>query len=102
MKETCRVLVNSEEVKEMKAADLMSTLVIATRPKEDVEHAARIMPEKRIKKLPVIENGEFVGVVTLTDLFRFEPELNKSYTVLMRARTESNGLHPSKLKAINQ
>jgi CBS domain-containing protein len=47
--------------------------------------------------MPVVENDKLVGIVTLTDLFRFEPELIKSYTILMRARTEPNVLDPGNM-----
>jgi CBS-domain-containing membrane protein len=32
--------------------------------------AAKIMIERSIKKLPVVENGRLVGIVSLTDLLR--------------------------------
>ncbi len=41
----------------------------------DVEVAARLMFKRKIKKLPVVENGNLVGLVTLTDLARVQPEM---------------------------
>ena len=37
---------------------------------EDLEAAARLMVERRIGSLPVVENGGLVGIVTETDLLR--------------------------------
>ncbi len=37
---------------------------------EDLEAAARLMVERRIGSLPVVENGRVVGIVTETDLLR--------------------------------
>jgi predicted transcriptional regulator len=93
-----KVLVNIEEAKMLKVDQIMSTPIIAAQPEDSVEAAARIILAKRIKKLPVVENGKLVGIVTLTDLFKFEPELIKSYTILMRARTEQNVLDPTVMK----
>jgi signal-transduction protein with cAMP-binding, CBS, and nucleotidyltransferase domain len=33
------------------------------------------MVDKRIKKLPIVENGKLQGLVTLTDLVNFQPQL---------------------------
>ena len=93
-----KVLINVEEVKALSVDDIMSEPLTSARPEEKVEEAARTMLAKRIKKLPIIKDGHLVGVVTLTDLFRFEPELIKSYTILMRARIEPNVLDPTNVK----
>jgi CBS domain-containing protein len=77
-----------EEAKQLKVDQVMSKPIIAARKDEDGEHAAKKMLEKRIKKLPVIDDGTLVGIVTLTDLFKYEPELIKSYTTLMRCKSE--------------
>jgi predicted transcriptional regulator len=96
-----KVLINVEEVKALSVDDIMSEPLTSARPEEKVEEAARTMLTKRIKKLPIIKDGHLVGVVTLTDLFRFEPELIKSYTILMRARIEPNVLDPTNVKSIS-
>lgn len=36
----------------------------------DIKEAVKLMFEKKIKKLPVVEHGRLVGLVTLTDLIR--------------------------------
>ena len=97
-----KVLVNVAEVKTLRVDEIMSKPLTSARPEDNVENAARTMLAKRIKKLPIIQDGNLVGVVTLTDLFRFEPELIKSYTILMRARIEPNVLDPTNLKPISQ
>lgn len=48
--------------------------------------------------MSVIQDEELVGVATLTDLLRFNSELIRSYTVLMRAQTEPNVLKTLKLR----
>lgn len=37
-------------------------------PDTDVHEAARIMAEKQIRRLPVVENGQLVGMVAIGDL----------------------------------
>jgi len=70
-----RVLVKSKNPEKTKVSEIMSTPVIATEPSIDIEDAARLMFKKNVKKLPVISEGKLVGLVTLTDLARFQPEI---------------------------
>jgi CBS-domain-containing membrane protein len=42
-----------------------------------LEEAARLMFEKKIKKLPVIKQNRLVGLVSLTDIARSQPEVIK-------------------------
>ena len=50
------------------AGDIMTKRVITVEPVVLVEDAARILMEKRIGALPVIEGGALVGIVTETDV----------------------------------
>lgn len=47
---------------------IMSSPLIATTPDETVLMAADLMYMRNIRKLPVIENDEVVGIITATDL----------------------------------
>jgi len=61
-----------EEVslKELMVKDVMSKDVITTLPTESVVEVAKIMIEKHINRIPVVENNEVVGIVTRTDIVR--------------------------------
>lgn len=48
----------------------MSKPLIAASPKMSAGDAAKLMFEQKIKKLPIVENGRLVGLVTLTDIIR--------------------------------
>lgn len=48
----------------------MSSPVISVGPDTDLQEAARIMAEKKLGSLPVVERGRLVGIVTETDLLR--------------------------------
>jgi len=55
----------------MKAKDVMTVNVISTQPQAAVMQAVRIMLQKRISGLPVInESGRLVGIITEGDLLR--------------------------------
>lgn len=46
----------------------MSNPVITVSPAVDVLEAAHLMTEKKVKRLPVVEDGKLVGLVSLSDI----------------------------------
>ena len=56
-------------------ADVMTTEVITVAEDTPLEEAARIMADNKIGGLPVVKNGELVGIITETDLFKIFLEL---------------------------
>jgi CBS-domain-containing membrane protein len=51
------------------AGDLMTTAVVAVRPDDAVEHAAKLMYDRRVKRLPVTDaNGRLVGIISRADV----------------------------------
>jgi acetoin utilization protein AcuB len=55
--------------------ELMITELITTSPDLPVEEAGKLFYEKRIGCLPVLEDGELIGILTETDLLRAFVEL---------------------------
>ena len=53
---------------ECTAEDIMSEEVRSVEPDADLDDAANIMAEVQIRRLPVIEDGRLVGMVTLGDI----------------------------------
>jgi len=54
--------------KNEKVSKVMAKDVITIEPGESIENAIDKMRTKKIKRLPVVENGKLVGIVTLTDI----------------------------------
>jgi CBS-domain-containing membrane protein len=51
------------------AGDLMTAAVVAVRPDDTVEHAAKLMYDRRVKRLPVTdESGHLVGIISRADV----------------------------------
>ena len=51
------------------AGDLMTTAVVAVSPDDTVEHAARLMYDRRVKRLPVVNaDGRLAGIVSRADV----------------------------------
>jgi len=65
-----RVLLQRRDLAKTRIGNIMSAPLIASNPQTDIRDAVRLMNERRIKKLPVIEEGQLVGLVSLTDVMR--------------------------------
>ncbi len=47
---------------------IMETSVIYAKPQQSVEECMAVMTDKKIRHLPVIENGRLIGVISIGDL----------------------------------
>jgi len=50
--------------------DLMIREPITVRPEDDVEIAAQLIYKHKIGGMPVVDNGQLVGIITATDILR--------------------------------
>ena len=54
--------------KNAKVTEVMSKNLITIGPDEELQEALDLMNKNKIKKLPVIEDGEIIGIISATDL----------------------------------
>lgn len=59
--------------KDVLVRDIMSSPLVSVGPEEPLRRAAKLMAEKKIRRLPVMENNRLVGILTAADLARLEP-----------------------------
>jgi len=71
-----RVVLGPADPEKTKVKNIMSKPLVVGNPQMDVDQASNIMRKRKIKKLPIIENGRLVGLVTTTDIVR-SPEVMK-------------------------
>lgn len=48
--------------------NIMSDQLVTVTPDTSAQEAAQLMAEKQIRRLPVVENGQLIGIVSLGDL----------------------------------
>ncbi len=53
--------------------EVMRTNVVCASPDTKATEAKKMMTENNVSKLPVVENGKLVGIITKNDLLRAEP-----------------------------
>ena len=55
---------------EMKVEDIMSRGVVFASPFDELEYAVRVMSRDQIRRLPIMDRGRLVGMVSLCDMAR--------------------------------
>ena len=67
---TRKVFLRGKRSRETKVAEIMSTNVTVTHPREPVEKCLRLMTDKHIRHLPVVDGDQVVGVISIGDLVK--------------------------------
>ncbi len=70
-----RVVAKAANPQKTKVEEIMSRPLIVVEPDMDLEDAVKLMFEMKIKKLPVVERGKLVGLISITDIARFHPHI---------------------------
>ena|ERR1039458_5259486 len=65
---TRKVALEGKSSRATPVRDIISTAVIAVTSNHTIEEAMRLMTEKRIRHLPVIDDGKMVGLVSIGDM----------------------------------
>ena len=65
---TRKVALEGKTSHSTKVSDILTANVATVTPQDSVEDAMRLMTEKHIRHLPVMENGKMVGLVSIGDM----------------------------------
>ena len=68
-----RIVAKARNPEKVLVGQVMSKPLTVVDPETNLEEAVKLMFEKQIKKLPVINAKELVGLVTMTDIARIHP-----------------------------
>jgi CBS domain-containing protein len=80
-----RVTLEGRADRETAVKEIMSSPLIVVSPDTSVEECMSLMTEQRIRHLPVAEEGEIVGVVSIGDVVKFT---SKQQSVQIQYLTE--------------
>ncbi len=64
------VILKGRSSQETTVGEIMSTRVVCARPEQTVEECMAVMTDKAVRHLPVLENKELVGIVSIGDLVK--------------------------------
>ena len=67
---TRKVMLRGKKSADTKVSEIMSSKLSVTHPNEGVEECLRLMTDKRIRHLPVVDNDKVIGVISIGDLVK--------------------------------
>lgn len=67
-----RVVVTGNDPASVRVGDILSTPVACCRPDTSIEECRKVITEKRIRHLPVVDHGQLRGIITIGDLMAQE------------------------------
>ncbi|MFC7020851.1 MULTISPECIES: cyclic nucleotide-binding/CBS domain-containing protein [Haloarcula] len=73
------------DIDSVNVAGFLSTPLVTTASTDDIHVAATLMKEHSIRRLPVTDDGELVGILTTSDLTQYLPRLRNT---ILRGRTD--------------
>ncbi|GAE88908.1 CBS domain-containing protein [Acetivibrio straminisolvens] len=73
--------------KDTKVQDVMTSQVTTVSPEMDVDEATKLMANQQIRRVPVVENNQIVGILSLGDIAadtRFEMEASEALSEISK------------------
>lgn len=64
---------------EVKAKEIMSSPLVTIKPEATVEEACELASTKNLKRLPVVENGVLIGIISVRNILTRKPEYVKRF-----------------------
>jgi CBS domain-containing protein len=65
-----KVILKGRSSKTTSVAELMTTDVLYVSPEDTIENCMALMTDKRLRHLPVMEDGQLAGVVSIGDIVK--------------------------------
>ena len=74
-----KVLLQNKRANEVTAKEIMSFPLVTIEAETSVDEASALAAEKRIKRLPVVEKGVLVGIISVRNILTQKPEYVKRF-----------------------
>ena len=68
---TRKVIIQGKSSKKTAVQDIMTQHLVTVSPTDTVGDCMRLMTERRVRHLPVLENGRVIGMLSIGDLVRW-------------------------------
>ena len=56
---------------ELNVMELATTRLVSVETDYDIDEVAKVLGEKKIKKVPVLEDGKLAGIISRSDILRY-------------------------------
>lgn len=95
-----RVFYKKKDPSKIKAKDVMSHPLKYIDPGADIEEAAGLMRDLKMKRLPVVKNNKLVGLLTETELINISPAVYEIIQENIELRASLPESHSSRVTGI--
>jgi CBS domain-containing protein len=69
------IVAKNKKAGQVKIKNVMKSPIVTIKPDDNILEAVRKMKKNNIHRLPVVDAGKLVGVISLTDIARTSPEM---------------------------
>lgn len=90
---------SKNDLKNIKAKALMRRKVVTIKPGADITDAVTKFKKKKVRRLPVVENGRLIGFLTTKDILKIDPGLFQSIAETIKIREETEKLKRKDIEA---
>jgi signal-transduction protein with cAMP-binding, CBS, and nucleotidyltransferase domain len=91
-----KVISKGRDPKKVKVSEVMSSPIITISPNDEIVEASRLMRKNSIKRIPVVEKGKLIGIITDNDIARVSPEFIN--IIEERLRWKEEGIEPGRIE----
>lgn len=86
-----RSAANDEELFGRPVADIMTRDVIVGMPQDDVIAVAHTMLEKRFRHLPIVDEGQLIGIISIGDVLKIQRDAYRGEVDTLETRIIAEG-----------
>jgi CBS domain-containing protein/predicted Zn-ribbon and HTH transcriptional regulator len=83
---------SKEDLSKIQAKDISPRKIAVIKPSATMDEALKKMKDSRFERLPVVDNNELVGIITVKDILSFHPEFYPEIEEFANIREESRKL----------
>jgi CBS domain-containing protein len=87
-----RAVAAGKDVRSTKVSEVMSADPVFISPDTDVDEASKVMAERQIRRLPVVEDGKLAGILVIGQIARREPDEQQTGETLKEISQPKSGL----------
>lgn len=93
---------SKDDLTSIKAIDISPRKIVKIRPSSTIKEALMKIKKYRFERIPVVQNNELVGLITVKDILNFHPELYPELEEFAKIREETAKLKRIKAKNLRE
>lgn len=86
-----RAIAGGKDPKTAKVSEIMSADPVCIAPDTDVEEASKVMADRQIRRLPVVDDGKLIGILVIGQIARREPDEQQTGETLKEISQPKSG-----------